>query len=178
MLIGGCNGLERSAARGYIVNMIHNLNDTSFPPDETALARLFLVTVILSDDMKRGLEERGLTLARASALWAIAHRDTITQRELADALKVTPRNVTTLIDGLEKTGFVKRCDHPNDRRAVLLELTPSGWEITNRLKSETRELAQALFKGLGSSKLKQFVETLDLVISRLEGLIAGSQSQR
>lgn len=140
--------------------------------DETALSRLFLVTVILSDDMKRGLEDRGLTRARASALWEISHRDTITQRELADALKVTPRNVTTLIDGLEKTGFVKRRDHPNDRRAILLDLTPSGTEITNRLKRETKEFAKALFAGFSPAKLEQFVETLDLIIGRLERLIS------
>ena len=140
--------------------------------DETALSRLFLVTVILADDMKRGLESRGLTRARAFAFWEISHRDAITQRELADALKVTPRNVTTLIDGLEKTGFVKRRDHPNDRRAILLDLTSSGKEITDRLKRETQELAKALFAGLSPAKLEQFVETLDLVIGRLERLIA------
>lgn len=140
--------------------------------DETALSRLFLVTVVLSDDMKRGLEKRGLTLARASALWEIAHRDAITQRELAEALKVTPRNVTTLIDGLEKTGFVERLTHPSDRRAVLLNLTPSGQAISERLKGETRTLAQTLFAGLSSEELEQFVGTLDLVISRLQQIIA------
>lgn len=153
------------------MNNIHNYNNTLFPPDETALARLFLVTVILSDDMKQGLEERGLTRARASALWAISHRDAITQRELADVLKVTPRNITTLIDGLEKTGFVKRCDHPNDRRAILLELTPAGMDITDRLKRETRAFAQKLFEGMSSAKLQEFIGTLDLVIGRLEKLI-------
>lgn len=145
--------------------------------DETALSRLFLLTVILSDDMKRGLEERGLTRARASALWEIAHRDAITQRELADALKVTPRNVTTLIDGLEKTGFVVRQDHPGDRRAILLELTPAGQKITARLKSETRQFAQTLFAGFEPAKLEQFVETLDLVIDRLERLLSESSSK-
>ena len=154
------------------MNNIHNDNSTLFPLGETALSRLFLVTVILSDDMKRGLENRGLTRARASALWEISHRDTITQRELADALKVTPRNVTTLIDGLEKTGFVKRRDHPNDRRAILLDLTSSGTEITDRLKRETKEFAKALFAGMSPAKLEQFVETLDLIIGRLERLIA------
>jgi DNA-binding MarR family transcriptional regulator len=157
------------------VNNIHNDNSTLFPLDETALSRLFLVTVILSDDMKRGLEERGLTRARASALWQIVHRDSITQRELADALKVTPRNITTLIDGLEKTGFVKRHDHPTDRRAVCLQLTPAGEKIANRLKSETQDFARALFEGFTPSKLEEFIETLDLIASRLERLTSMDQ---
>lgn len=143
-----------------------------------ALSRLFLATVILSDDMKRGLEARGLTRARASALWQISHRETITQRELADALKVTPRNVTTLIDGLEKTGFVIRRDHPNDRRAVLLVLTAAGTQITDRLKQENAELARSLFEGLSPSKLEQFAETLEFVIARLQRLIAEAPPER
>jgi DNA-binding MarR family transcriptional regulator len=137
-----------------------------------ALSRLFLFTVIMSQDMKRGLEERGLTRARASALWEISHRDSITQRELADALKVTPRNVTTLIDALERTGFVKRTDHPSDRRAILLQLTSAGQAITDRLRSETGEFAQTLFEGVDTLRLEQFVETLDLVIERLEHIAA------
>lgn len=122
--------------------------------------------------MKRGLEERGLTRARASALWEISHRDSITQRELADALKVTPRNVTTLIDALEKTGFVKRTDHPTDRRATVLQLTSMGQKVTNRLRSETSEFARTLFEGVDTLRLEQFVETLDLVIERLEHIAA------
>jgi DNA-binding MarR family transcriptional regulator len=126
----------------------------------------------MSHDMKRGLEERGLTRARASALWEISHRDSITQRELADALKVTPRNVTTLIDALEKTGFVKRTDHPTDRRATVLQLTSMGQKVTNRLRSETSEFARTLFEGVDTLRLEQFVETLDLVIERLEHIAA------
>lgn len=105
-------------------------------------------------------------------MWEISHRDSITQRELADALKVTPRNVTTLIDALERTGFVKRTDHPSDRRAILLQLTSAGQAITDRLRSETGEFAQTLFEGVDTLRLEQFVETLDLVIERLEHIAA------
>ena len=45
-------------------------------------------------------------------------------------------------------------------------------EITDRLKRETKELANALFAGFSPAKLEQFVETLDLVIGRLERLIS------
>ncbi len=41
----------------------------------------------------------------------------MTQRALADALQVTPRNVTGLVDALADSGFVERAPHPTDRRA-------------------------------------------------------------
>ena len=46
--------------------------------------------------------------------------------DLASALDVTPRNVTTLVDGLEREGIVQRRPHPTDRRATVIELTDSA----------------------------------------------------
>ena len=43
--------------------------------------------------------------------------------DLADALGVTPRSVTALVDGLEQDGMVRRASHPTDRRISLIELT-------------------------------------------------------
>ena len=48
--------------------------------------------------------------------------------ELATALDVSPRNVTGLVDHLETDGLVRRTDDPSDRRSVLVELTPLGWD--------------------------------------------------
>lgn len=45
---------------------------------------------------------------------------------LADELKVSPRQVTNLVDALESENLVKRCSHPTDRRATIVELTPNG----------------------------------------------------
>src|ERR1700674_3672138 len=46
--------------------------------------------------------------------------------DLASGLDVTPRNVTTLVDGLERDGLVRRRPHPTDRRATVIELTDSA----------------------------------------------------
>lgn len=77
----------------------------------------------MSADMQRGLASYGLTEARAHVLWQLGATETLTQRQLAEALKVTPRNVTALIDALEATDFVRRTAHPTDRRAVVIVLT-------------------------------------------------------
>ena len=61
------------------------------------------------------------------------HRDG-SQRmaDLASALDVTPRNVTTLVDGLEREGIVHRRPHPTDRRATVIELTDSAHGAVER----------------------------------------------
>lgn len=60
-------------------------------------------------------------------------------------LNVTLRNVTALVDALEKDGFVLRKDHPTDRRAIVLDLSEKGQRASARLKEEAHEFAQELF---------------------------------
>jgi DNA-binding MarR family transcriptional regulator len=145
---------------------------------DTALSKLMLMSMMIADDIDRGLAERDLTRARATALWEIVHREPVTQRELADALRVTPRNVTALVDALENTGFVKRTDHPTDRRATNVALTSKGRKAGSRMKVEKQAFAEALFGGLTASQLQNFTGGLDHVIGRLEQLVSTPAATR
>jgi len=118
---------------------------------------------LIADDMARGLKLRGLTKARATLLWVVGesgHRS-LTQRQIADRLHVTPRNVTTLIDALERDGFVTRAEHERDRRAVSIRLTPKGDAATARMKSESAALAHRLFAHLSQDELTTLIRAFD-----------------
>lgn len=47
-------------------------------------------------------------------------------KNLAEEVGLSARNLTTLADGLEHEGLIRRVPHPTDRRATLLELTSAG----------------------------------------------------
>lgn len=97
------------------------------------------------------------------------------QRVLADALRVTPRNVTGLVDGLVAAGLVRREPHPTDRRATMVSLTPGGVRLTDELARGHEELAAVLFGGLPDDELQAFVATSTTVLARLaERLPAGA----
>jgi DNA-binding MarR family transcriptional regulator len=58
---------------------------------------------------------------------------------LADDLMLSPSALTARIDGMEKEGLVLRVADPDDRRRVLIEMTPEGhalWERTIRPQGE------------------------------------------
>jgi DNA-binding MarR family transcriptional regulator len=75
---------------------------------------------------RRALIGDASTYARMRLLCEL-HRDGPQRMaDLASALDVTPRNVTTLVDGLEREGLVQRRPHPTDRRATVIELTASA----------------------------------------------------
>ena len=47
----------------------------------------------------------------------------VTPRELADRLGLTTGSATTMLDRLEKVGYVTRSAHPSDRRKLLVHAT-------------------------------------------------------
>jgi DNA-binding MarR family transcriptional regulator len=144
--------------------MVHDEHDTD--SEREVFNRLLLTSSLIADDMTLGLQERGLTQARATALWQVARRGPLNQRQLADLLKVTPRNVTTLVDALERTGFIARTDDEGDRRAVLVRLTGKGEAAAARMESEGAALAHELFGDLAPADLATFLRVLDHVAAR------------
>src|ERR687898_3380104 len=118
--------------------------------------------------MSRGLTERGLTMARAEVLWHLHHHGPVTQRELSQALRCTPRNVTGLLDALQAAGLAARGAHPTDRRATLVTLTDSGAAIAADWHAQYQQAAARLFGGVSDADLTTFVTVLDRVLGRLE----------
>jgi DNA-binding MarR family transcriptional regulator len=142
-------------------------------PDRiAALDRLLELTVLLGSDMGSALAARGLTESRTHLLWVLHRGGPTTQQALATALKVSPRNVTGLVDGLASTGFVTREPHPTDRRATLVCLTDHGAQVTAELEAEQHELAKALFRGMPDPRFTELMAGLDQVLDRLRRLIA------
>ncbi len=140
-----------------------------------AFDRVLELAVFLGEDMSHGLAALGLTRSRTEVLWVLHRGGPSTQRTLADALGVSPRNVTGLVDALVATGFVPREPHPTDRRAALVTLTEHGTKTTDDLRRRHRELADALFSDMPAERYDRFLEDLVKVISRLERLDAATR---
>ena len=154
------------------MKLLHQSRTAELARDDV-LSRLFEVTVVLSEAMTVALSERGLTTSRAEVLWRL-HRDGPTnQRDLSEALAVTPRNVTGLVDGLEAGGFVTREPHPTDRRATLVTLTKAGAKAARTLAEDQDQMDAALFGHLSSTQRQLLAAALDQVLDRLPTLRAG-----
>jgi DNA-binding MarR family transcriptional regulator len=127
--------------------------------------------------MEAGLAAHGLSRARATVVWLVHRGGPQTQRSLAKAIGVTARNVTALVDGLEESGFVRRTAHPDDRRALLVQLTDQGSAVTAGLAAEYERHSAYLFAGLPSEQVEQFVATMDTVMGRLAQVATASSDR-
>jgi DNA-binding MarR family transcriptional regulator len=135
------------------------------------LDRVLALAVLLNDDMTRDLERRGLTGSRAHLVWELHQRGPSTQQTLAQALRVTPRAVTGLVDALVDSGFVTREPHPDDRRATLVTFTKRGEQTATALERDHIEFASKLFGNLPETTYRGFARGLDAVLGRLRELL-------
>lgn len=138
-----------------------------------ALDLLLLITLLLHKDATSTLGKRGLTPARAAVLWHVRSIGPCLQRELAEVMDVSPRNVTGLVDGLVADDLVTRELHPEDRRATLVTLTRRGTAVVRRMEREQEEFVSALFGDMSASRVNEFVDTLSAVVKRLQELGLG-----
>lgn len=134
---------------------------------EEALSHFFQLTVLMADAMEEDLALRKLTRARATLLAHLQIAGPSIQNSLAQALRVTPRNITGLINGLESQGLVKRAPHPTDGRATLVELTRDGKRAAAALARDERQLARFLFADHRTSDLTKLVADFGALTARL-----------
>jgi DNA-binding MarR family transcriptional regulator len=134
---------------------------------EQGLGLLLQLTLVLNHDLARRLARDGLTTSRARVLWELRSRGPSVQRTLADALAVTARTMTGLIDGLVASGFVTREPHPTDRRATLVTFTSHGAATVAAIERDQEQFVRILFGGMPDDRLDCLIEGLAELLSRL-----------
>lgn len=80
--------------------------------------------------------------------------------ELSEGTGLSSAATTTLIDRLERKGFVQRVRDPADRRRVLVEMTPDGLDRVNRYYGPIVAEGAVLFADIADEQLGQMRDWL------------------
>src|SRR5690625_7186143 len=92
-----------------------------------AFIKLTRAADALNNRLNRHLADANITVSQFGTLEALYHIGPLNQRAIGEKILKSGGNITTVIDNLEKSGYVTRKKEPADKRAVLIELT-SQWE--------------------------------------------------
>ena len=90
----------------------------------------------------------------------------VLMKDIAKELSITAPSATVFAEVLAKEGLIKRHPDPNDKRIVLLKLTPKG---TKFLKDKTVQMNERIKKDMAiltSEERKTFARILEKIISR------------
>ena len=116
----------------------------------------------------------GISPAEHSSLITIRDNPSVTQSEVASALRIQLPNLVKILLKLETSGLIKRKRSNRDKRAVELMLTTRGEKAAAQASEMADAFNRLTLSPLSESERKQFLRMLSLLVHpRMNKLDAG-----
>jgi DNA-binding MarR family transcriptional regulator len=135
------------------------------------MGRLFAMAPQLVELLDLGAREYGMSYARGRVVAALHVSGPVLMRALSQAVGVSPRTITGLVDALETDGWVERRPHPTDRRATIVALTPAAETAFAKLLRGYLGLAADLLSGIPEDDQRRALGVIDHISARLDDAV-------
>ncbi len=117
----------------------------------------------------RMLRARGIEInpAQGRILFVLWEEAPITIHELAKRSGLVKSTLTSALDRLEAQGQVVRVRSGEDRRKILIELTPGNRAMHKLYGEVSEEMAALFYRGFASREVAAFESNLDRILQNL-----------
>lgn len=75
-------------------------------------------------------------------------------------MHITTGTMTTVLDTLERNKYIRRLADPDDRRRVLVDITPTAQALLDQMLPEVQQRAKAVMGVLDNNTLHTLLDTL------------------
>ena len=126
---------------------------------------IFLISKVcqkLIMNLQKAFSENGIevTPIQVMLLFYLQKNDGSSLTQISQGLMLENPTVTGLVDRLEKSGHVKRSDHPDDRRVYLVHITEKGKKVANKALPIVKKLNEEIKKGYSTEEIEGFKKVL------------------
>jgi DNA-binding MarR family transcriptional regulator len=117
------------------------------------------------------LRERGLEInpAHGRVLFVLWEEGSMTINELAKRVSLGKSTLTNTIDRLEAAGQIVRVRSVDDRRKILIELTPKNKALHKVYDDVSAEMTRLFYQGFSRDDAARLDAYLARVLANLEG---------
>lgn len=140
------------------------------------MGRLFAMAPRLVGLLDLGAREYGMSYARGRVVAAVHASGPVVMRALSQAVGVSPRTITGLVDALEADGWVERRAHPSDRRATIVALTPAAETAFGKLLEGYVSLASDLLGGVPDHDQQRALAVIEHISACLDEKVSRGAS--
>lgn len=95
--------------------------------------------------------------------WLVRQEEDVHPGDLAEKLSLVPGRMTDILKTLEKKGMIRRERDPEDRRRVLVRITPKGARSVTERREQIRVQYSGLYEALGLDDTVKLIELLHKV---------------
>jgi len=117
----------------------------------------------------RMLRERGIEInpAQGRILFVLWDEGPMTIHELAKRSGLVKSTLTSTLDRLEAQGQVLRVRSGEDRRKIMIELTPKNRVMHKLYDRVSKEMVVLFYRGFAPSEITTFEASLDRILRNL-----------
>lgn len=115
----------------------------------------------------RAAGEAGLHMGQLRVLEFIGHHRGCTQKDIADALQVTPASIALSTKRLQKAGLVEKQVDETNLRCNMLYVTPKAEEISRICRDKFDAIDAVMFQGLSDDELDWFDTLMTRMIENM-----------
>lgn len=163
--------------------MEHGAGGASRTPEETSLRDVDGEEIAdLLSEIGRAFKARlrslpdspakDLSMPQRDVLKMIGRRPGITPAQIGERMGRDRAQITRLVSELEEVGLIERTRSTQDRRSVVLSLSPNGINLFARMLERRAGLSQIMLSDLNDTE----TQTLKRLLQRLRGTLKGSSS--
>ena len=131
---------------------------------ERMMQTIFRMRQIIMSLHSREIVELNLNLVEITLLVAIKDNSLGSEKNIADLqklLSVTKAAVSKMLGVLENKGYVIRDINKQNRRTLLITLTPKGKEAIEYIEKEIDENLIKIFERMGKDNIEQFITNIN-----------------
>lgn len=148
-------------------------------PDGNILATETVMNLVrtgdlLFDRIGRLLRPLGVSSAGGLVLGLLRDHGPMPPSVLGDRLIVTRATVTGLVDSLERRGFVRRTANPDDRRSLIVAITPEGLKVLARVREIVHRQEREWLSALSETELRRLIALLHRIQQELDQVSEGT----
>ena len=118
---------------------------------------------------ERILNEYGIEInsAQGRIMFALWQQDNISINELAQKTQLKKSTMTSMLDRLEKMGYIRRRRSKQDRRKILIKRTNKDRNLEKEYVKLSQEHTKLFYRGFSEDKIDRFEKDLKRILNNL-----------
>ena len=105
--------------------------------------------------------------AQGRIMFALWQADNISISELVKKTQLKKSTLTSMLDRLEKMGYVRRQHSKKDRRKILIKRTNKDKNLESRYVELSQEITKLFYKGFSKNEIDRFENDLAKILDNL-----------
>ncbi len=143
----------------------------SFPKHKpNAALKLDFVSHLINNYHNVLLSEYGITTKQAKVLSYLVHHqgEDILQKDIEDVFFLRSSTVTSVMQNLEKAGFIERYTNKTDKRMKRILVTAKGYEAFEHCQRIVEELDLFVSSNWTKEEKEEFFRLLETIVEKLK----------